>query len=96
MIKAGENIFQTIGQRIDVTDGQGGHAVARLARAFGGLAQTALSTAPANQQYIAFFRAKHFRLGEGATKGLQFAAALGVHVQVHFRGTAGMPHLVML
>ena len=62
-LEAGKNVFQALRQRIDVTDREGGHAVTRLAGAFGGFAQAALSTAPTNEQHVAFFRAEHFRLG---------------------------------
>jgi len=93
--ETGENIFQSIRQRIDVAQMDGGNTVARGARAVHGFTDRALGGTPADEQHAAFGRAIDFRQRQGSGEGLQFLAALGGHGHVQFRRAGGMAELVV-
>src|ERR1022692_1754017 len=95
VMKAGENIFQTGRQRVDVTNVRGRDAVAGGAGAIHGFANGSLGGTPADEQDVPLARSIDFRNRERGGERLEFLAPLGGHLHVKLRRAGWVAQFVM-
>src|SRR5881409_2394466 len=94
-METGEDVFEAVGERIDMADVQPGDAVARAARAVHGFADWTLGRTPAHEQYITLRRAVDSWRGQCRGQRLQFHPPFRRHLHVQLWRTGRVTQLVV-